>query len=695
MPPSSIEPSGRPHLSIVSNESAAPRPGGGAGPVLSAVDAGASGAGAPGTGKGSPAGSRAGGKGPDGTASGGAGAGDSKSGGAGGGAGFNPLLNPAALLAGAMAAWRLPASLCAVDDRDYDAGTGPAALHAVDRAAAALIARMTSGLSPTAMTLAFYDWWLHLAAAPGKRAELALKAWRKAMRFQAYVTASTLDRALPNCISPLEGDERFRAPAWQDWPYRFWYQGFLLTQQWWHNATHGVPGVSPHDEAVIAFATRQMLDMLSPSNSPFTNPEVVRKARASGGMNFVEGFRNYIEDTTRKVTGQPQVGTEKFTPGEEVAVTPGEVVYRNHLIELIQYRAATSDVYAEPILIVPAWIMKYYILDLSPQNSLVKYLVSKGHTVFCISWRNVTQEDRELGFEDYRKMGVMAALEVINAIVPGQKVHAAGYCLGGTLLSIAAASMARLKDERLASVTLFAAQTDFTEAGELQLFVDDSQLYALESLMWDQGVLTAGQMAGAFEMLRSNDLVWSRMVRDYLMGERAGMNDLMAWNADATRMPYRMHSEYLRKLFLNNDLASGRYMVEGRPVSLLNLRVPLFVVGTERDHVAPWKSVYKIHQLTDTDVTFVLASGGHNAGIVSEPGHKHRHYRIHDTPLGALHLGPEEWMEENAPVEGSWWPAWEAWLAGRSSPYRVGLPQLGAPGYPVLGPAPGTYVMQR
>ncbi|MEP9354314.1 alpha/beta fold hydrolase [Xanthobacter sp. KR7-65] len=580
------------------------------------------------------------------------------------------------------------------DEEDFERGSGPEALRAVDRAAAALAARTTSGLSPAALTLACLDWWMHLAAAPGKQAELALKAWRKAARLGAYAVASSFDRSFPNCIEPLPGDERFSAPVWQDWPYRFWYQAFLLNQQWWHNATHGVPGTAPHNEAVVAFAARQLLDMASPSNFPLTNPEVIRRARETLGMNFVAGARNALEDMARKATGRPPAGAEAFEPGRNVAVTDGEVIFRNHLIELIQYRAATDAVAAEPILIVPAWIMKYYILDLSPQNSLVRYLVSKGHTVFCISWRNVVAEDRDLGFEDYRTQGVMAALDAVNAVVPGAKVHAAGYCLGGTLLAIAAAAMARAGDARLASVTLFAAQTDFSEPGELQLFVDPGELYTLESMMWDQGYLSAGQMAGAFEMLRSNDLVWSRLVHEYLMGERAPMNDLMAWNADATRMPYRMHSQYLRQLFLDNDLAAGRYRVDGRPVSLLDIRVPLFVVGTERDHVAPWRSVYKIHQLTDTDVTFVLASGGHNAGIVSEPGHKHRHYRIREAKLGDLHLGPDQWMEATPPEDGSWWPAWESWLAARSGPPGP-LPRIGAVGYPVLGPAPGTYVKQR
>ena len=580
------------------------------------------------------------------------------------------------------------------DEEDFERGPGPEALRAVDRAAAALSARATSGLSPTALSLSLMDWWMHLAAAPGKQAELALKAWRKSARLGAYMVASSFDRNFPNCIQPLPGDERFSAPAWQDWPFRFWYQAFLLNQQWWHNATHGVPGVAPHNEAVVAFTARQLLDVFSPSNSPFTNPEVLRRARETGGLNFVQGARNLLEDAARKASGQPPMGAEAFEPGRNVAVTPGEVIFRNHLVELIQYRATTATVAAEPVLIVPAWIMKYYILDLSPENSLIRYLVSKGHTVFCLSWRNVTAEDRDLGFDDYRRDGVMAALEAINAVVPGEKVHAVGYCLGGTLLSITAGAMARDDDDRLASVTLFAAQTDFSEAGELQLFVDPGELYTLESMMWDQGVLSSGQMAGAFEMLRSNDLVWSRLVHEYLMGERTPMNDLMAWNADATRMPYRMHSQYLRQLFLDNDLAAGRYKVEGRPISLQDIDVPLFVVGTERDHVAPWRSVYKIHQLTDTDVTFVLTSGGHNAGIVSEPGHKHRHFRLHETRHGDHHLGPDQWVEATPIEEGSWWPAWEAFLSARSTPGRA-LPPLGAPGYPVLCPAPGTYVMQR
>jgi polyhydroxyalkanoate synthase len=419
------------------------------------------------------------------------------------------------------------------------------------------------------------------------------------------------------------------------------------------------------------------------------------KTVSTGGMNLYHGWQNFVEDLARANSGKKPVGLDDFEVGRNMAVTPGKVVYRNRLIELIQYAPSTEKVHPEPILIVPAWIMKYYILDLSETNSLVRYLTDQGFTVFIISWKNPDAGDRDLGMDDYVSLGVMDALDAVDTITKGQKVHALGYCIGGTLLSIAAAAMARDKDDRLKSLTFLATQTDFTEAGELMLFINDSQLTFLEDMMWDKGYLDTKQMSGAFQLLRSNDLIWSRIVHDYLMGERSEMSDLMAWNSDATRMPFRMHSEYLRELFLNNDFAEGRYRVGGRPIAISDIRVPVFLVGTEWDHVAPWHSVYKFNLLSDTDVTFLLTNGGHNAGIISGPENGNRHYRIKAKSKDDPYTDPDRWLAETDAVDGSWWPALSNWLSDASG-NSVAPPPLGAvkKGYPLLGDAPGTYVFQ-
>jgi len=568
--------------------------------------------------------------------------------------------------------------------------------HALDRGFKAHLARLTFSISPAALATDTFTWLAHLALAPGKQLELYERAAMRMLRFMAYVPQSTLPNSGHTCFRPSVGDDRFDSEDWQKWPFNVIHQWFLLHQEFWQDATHDVEGLEPAKQKALSFVARQILDHVAPTNFILTNPEVLRTTVEEGGTNLMRGTQNALEDWERIVEGRLPVGAENFKLGKDLAATEGKVVYRNHLIELIQYAPKTGKVRPEPILITPAWIMKYYILDLSPHNSLVKYLVEQGFTVFMISWRNPTGEDRDLGMEDYLDMGFFAALRAVNAIVPDEKVHAMGYCLGGTLLTMAAAAMARDDDERLKSMTLLAAQTDFTEAGEIMLFVSESQVSYLEGLMWDQGYLDSHQMTGAFQMLQSNDLLWSRYIRHYLMGQRGKMIDLLAWNADATRMPYKMHSEYLRRLFLDNELARGRFEVGGDPISLSDVRTPVFCVSTTQDHVAPWRSVYKLHLLVDTNVTFVLANRGHNGGIVSEPGHKGRNYQIRRKVPGTKYMAPEEWRETTPLAEGSWWPALVEWLDERSGELRP-PPAIGAPesGYAPIVDAPGTYVHQR
>lgn len=554
-----------------------------------------------------------------------------------------------------------------------------ARLHAVQ-------GKWTGGLSPVGQYLAFLDWALHLANAPFNRIALLRFAAAQWERLGAAIAGEAP-------IVPPPGDHRFGDPAWQRFPFNIYSQAFLLAEEWWAKATEAVPGVNSINQRVVSFTARQLLDMLSPSNVPWMNPEVIKATADTGGRNFVNGLENLLSDMHAALSGHPRA-QEGFKVGKDLAATPGKVVYRNELIELIQYAPATQQVGRAPVLIVPAWIMKYYILDLSPSDSLIGYLVASGHTVFTISWRNPTEEMAETTLDDYRRDGIMAALDVVGDICGDAKVQACGYCLGGTLLTIAAAAMARDGDDRLESVTLFCAQTDFSEAGELQIFITDDQLAFLKDITSTQGYLDSRQMAGAFQLLRSNDLIWSRLIKSYLIGQQEHSSDLMAWNADGTRLPAHMHASYLKRLFLDNELAEGRYKVGGHPIAIRDIRVPMFVVATETDHIAPWRSVYKIELMTEGDLTFVLTSGGHNAGVVSPPGTPRRHYRVAERSPEAVYVGGDEWFEAAPVREGSWWPVWLGWLDARNGGPAT-PPPMGSARYPAIDDAPGRYVHEE
>jgi polyhydroxyalkanoate synthase subunit PhaC len=553
------------------------------------------------------------------------------------------------------------------------------------------------GASPWAALQAWEDWAFHLAMAPMRTWSLALDAMGAAARVGAYAidpSAARADRA-PYELSP--SDRRFRDQQWRMPPFDALAQAQLAREALWRSATEPLAGVRAHHLRRVRFMGEQWQHATAPSNFAWSNPTILDAYWRTGGASSLQGWSNLADDTIRLATGQRFFGAEAHEVGRDLAATPGSVVFRNELMELIQYTPTTTEVRAEPILIVPAWIMKYYILDLSPRNSLITYLVDQGYTVFCISWKNPDAGDRDLSFDDYRELGVLAALDAVNAIVPEHEIHGVGYCLGGTMLAVAAAGLEHEPKRRLRSLTLLAAQTDFSEAGELMMFIDESQIAALEDVMDEQGYLDARQMAGAFYALRANDLLWERIVERYLIGLRKPATELDAWLADATRMPARMHSEYLRWLFLENRLAQGNFEIDHTPISLKDLRMPIFAVGAERDHIAPWRSVHKIALFASAETTFVLSGGGHNTAIVSPPDKPRAYFRIHKAGECDDYVETDEWLAASSLVTGSWWPAWKTWLDNHSTGEFLPAPRaLGAPsaGYHPQESAPGLYVRQ-
>jgi polyhydroxyalkanoate synthase len=531
------------------------------------------------------------------------------------------------------------------------------------------------------------DWLIHAMGSPGALMQCTSDEgmrWIASLSDTQHVPAS---------------DPRYASPAWQNWPFSMLANLHHSNENWWQQATT-LRGMEHHHQDVVGFLARQWLDMLAPSNYPWLNPEVLNATVRTRGLNFVQGMAYAMDDWEKSLGIEPSRALHgHYRPGIEVACTPGEVIHRNHLVELIQYTPQTSQVQREPVFIVPSWIMKFYILDLSPHNSLVNYLVKQGHTVFIVSWRNPDESDALLDMHDYLTLGVLNTLAVVTQRTGGVPIHTMGYCLGGTLLAIAASALSRpqrVKEAQhiapLASMSLLAAQLDFHDPGELGVFLDEAQVSFLEDLMAEKGFLSGRQMANSFEYVRARDLFWSARVREYWLGKAQVPNDLMAWNADVTRMPAAMHSQYLHAFYLHNALAEGRYEVEGEPVSLRDFRAPIFAVGTIKDHVTPWKSAYQVMRLTHSEVTFVLASGGHNVGVISPPGIPNRSYQQLTTRAGEHIESPNTWQRTAPTTSGSWWPAWHDWLMTHGTsqvPASTRLPRA------TLGHAPGDYVSVR
>ncbi len=546
-------------------------------------------------------------------------------------------------------------------------------------------------IDPAEITHAFQQIWTDALRHPDR-------AWANYADFvQSYtqmMTGAALKfwgqgKDVESTVSPEKGDKRFSAPDWQQNPaFDALKQSYLLAATTLLKTASEVEGLDEHQQRKLAFYLRQFLDAISPSNLAFTNPQVIHETIQSGGQNLVRGMEHLLRDVQ---AGQIKMtDTQAFAPGRNLALTPGQVIYRNPLIELIQYAPTTEKVYAFPLLFIPPWINKYYILDMQPQNSLVKFLLDQGFTVFVISWKNPDASMEETSFEDYLTLGPLSALEVIQEITGSPKVDPIGYCIGGTLLSMALPYLAAKKDETVNCATFFVSLQDFTEVGDTSVFIDEPQVSYVEGQMMERGYLDSRSMATMFNMLRANDLIWSNVVNNYLLGKEPPAFDLLYWNADGTRMARAAHSFYLRNTYLENNLIKPKKIVlKGVPIDLGRIRQDIYAVGAEQDHIVPWKSAWRISQLSGGQVRFVLGGSGHIAGDISPPS-KGRGYWTNDKPL----KNADEWLESAESHKGSWWGDWVEWLKPRSGE-QVAPPPMGGAAHPPITPAPGKYVLEK
>ena len=488
-------------------------------------------------------------------------------------------------------------------------------------------------------------------------------------------------------------DKRFKHPDWtENAIFGFVKESYLVAAKSILSTVREVKGMDEAAARKVDFYTRQFVDALSPSNFIATNPEVLTATLESGGQNLLRGLENLLSDLSRG-DGRLSItmtDMKAFRLGENIATTPGKIVYQNNLMQLIQYTPSTKEVRKRPLLIIPPWINKFYVLDLQPKNSLIKWAVDQGHTVFVISWVNPDEGLAEKNFEDYMLEGPIAALDAIERATGEGRINAIGYCLGGTLLASTAAYLASENDERLASATYFVTLVDFTEVGDMAVFIDNEQIASLERRMRERGYLEAQDMATSFNMLRANDLIWSFVVNNYLLGKEQLPFDLLFWNSDSTRMPAAMHSFYLRKMYQQNLLAKpGGIQLAGRPIDLSKIKIPSFILSTREDHIAPWKSTYAATHLYSGPVKFVLSASGHMAGVISAPGSKYGHWTNDNLPPS-----PDEWLSDATTHQGSWWPVWDDWISHLDSE-RVPAREPGGGKLTIIEEAPGSYVRVR
>jgi len=541
---------------------------------------------------------------------------------------------------------------------------------------------------------AFLEMTARLMANPAQLMQAQLGFWQDYMTLWQNTAKRMMGMGAEPVITAKPGDRRFKDEAWKDNEvFDFIKQSYLLSARYIQDTVTQVDGLDPKAAQKVDFYARQFIDAMSPSNFLLTNPEVLRKTAETGGENLLKGLNNLLGDLERG-KGQLRIkmtDMDAFQVGENIGVSPGKVVFQNDLMQLIQYTPSTDKVLKRPLLIGPPWINKFYILDLRPKNSFVRWAVSQGHTVFVISWVNPDETLAEKGFDDYMKEGYLAALDAIEAATGEREVNAIGYCLGGTLLASTLAWMATQNDDRIKTATFFVTMMDFHEAGELGVFIDEEQLKALEDKMNQRGYLEGSEMATTFNMLRANDLIWSFVVNNYLLGNDPFPFDLLYWNADSTRMPARMHSFYLRQMYQQNLLATPNGIsLDGVPIDLGKIKVPAYFLSTREDHIAPWKSTYRGTQLLGGSKRFVLAASGHIAGVVNPPeGGKYGHWINQDLPPD-----PESWFRGATEMAGSWWPDWQRWVTSFSKT-RVPARQPGDGKLAPLEDAPGSYVKVR
>ncbi|HVZ70070.1 MAG TPA: class I poly(R)-hydroxyalkanoic acid synthase [Rhizomicrobium sp.] len=545
-------------------------------------------------------------------------------------------------------------------------------------------------LDPLNITGAFNEMLAAMAADPKPVIEAAVSLWTGYLNLWERAALRMMGENVEPLVAPSPGDKRFRDKDWQENQiFDFIKQSYLLTSNWLQSTVGKLEGIDPAQQKRIAFYTKQFVDAMSPSNFVLTNPEVLRTTLKTNGENLVKGLRNLLEDLERG-GGQLAIRqtSDAFVVGENIALTPGKVIFRNELVELLQYNPATAEVYERPLLIFPPWINKFYILDLRAENSFIKWLTEQGYTVFVASWVNPDRRLAQKTFEDYMRDGIFACLDAVEEATGVRDPNVVGYCIGGTLLATTLAYMAAGNDNRINSATFWAAQADFSECGDLAVFVDDAQLEALQQQMEAAGgVLPGGKMATTFNMLRANDLIWSFVINNYLLGKEPMPFDLLYWNSDVTRMPEKTHLFYLREFYKNNALSQGKLEIGGRKLDLSKVRIPVYLQSAREDHIAPYRSVYKSTRLFGGPVRFILAGSGHIAGVINAPAAKKYQYWTNEKLPGDV----DEWIAGATEHPGSWWPDWDAWLS-KLSGKKIPARKPGDGKLKPLGDAPGSYV---